>query len=242
MNTGAPWPGPVEAERRVRVMQTKLHRWAHNLSMRHNSGMNTWRAGCSGNCTSGSEGGPGKPTSREADRAPRSDPYTYVSTGSGFVYAAFMIDVFSRFIVGWRVSNSLETDLALDALEQAIWARRPDQGKLVHHSDAGARYLSIRYTNRLTGTGIRPSVGSVGDSNRQRPSRIRNRTIQNITNPQTGPMAEPGPGRVRHPRIRRLPQPTGDCSNQTGTNHQQRGRPTTIVTTTQPGWDTPQPR
>ncbi len=130
--------------------------------------MNTWRAGCSGSCTSGSEGGPGKPTSRNADRAPRSDPYTYVPTGSGFVYAAFVIDVYSRFIVGWRVSNSLETDLALDALEQAIWARRPDTSdpdrKLVHHSDAGNRYLSIRYTNRLTGTGIRPSVGSVGDA------------------------------------------------------------------------------
>jgi len=89
---------------------------------------------------------------------------TYVPTWSGFAYAAFVVDAFSRFIVGWRVSNSLRTDLALDALEQALWARRPDSGRLVHHSDAGSQYLSIRYTNRLTEAGISPSVGSVGDS------------------------------------------------------------------------------
>ena len=130
--------------------------------------MSTWRAGCSGSCTSGSEGGPGKPTSRKAGRAPRSDPYTYVPTWSGFAYAALVIDAYSRFVVGWRVSNSLRTDLALDALEQAIWARRPDTAdpsqRLVHHSDAGSQYLSIRYTNRLAEAGISPSVGSVGDS------------------------------------------------------------------------------
>ena len=106
----------------------------------------------------------------EADRPDRlwlSD-ITYVPTWSGFVYAAFVIDAYSRFIVGWRVSNSLRTDLALDALEQALWARRPDTAdpdqRLVHHSDAGGQYLSIRYTNRLTVAGIEPSVGSVGDS------------------------------------------------------------------------------
>ena len=79
-----------------------------------------------------------------------------------------MIDAYSRFIVGWRVSGSLSTDLALDALEQAIWARRPDTADpdrgLVHHSDAGSQYLSIRYTNRLTEAGTSPSVGSIGDS------------------------------------------------------------------------------
>ena len=93
---------------------------------------------------------------------------TYVPTWSGFAYAALVIDAYSRFIVGWRVSNSLRTDLALDALEQALWARRPDTAdpdqRLVHHSDAGSQYLSIRYTNRLTEAGISPSVGSVGDS------------------------------------------------------------------------------
>ena len=89
---------------------------------------------------------------------------TYVATWSGFVYAAFVVDAFSRFIVGWRVSTSLTTGLALDALEQALWARRPDSGHLVHHSDRGSQYLSIRYTSRLHEAGIDPSVGSVGDS------------------------------------------------------------------------------
>lgn len=88
---------------------------------------------------------------------------TYVATWRGFVYAAFVIDVFARRIVGWRVSASLRTDLALDALEQAIWARRDTAG-IVHHSDRGTQYLSIRYTERLTEAGIEPSVGSTGDS------------------------------------------------------------------------------
>ena len=88
---------------------------------------------------------------------------TYVSTWRGAVYAAFVIDVFSRMIVGWRVSNSLRTDLALDALEQAIFARSNTDG-LIHHSDRGSQYLSIRYTERLAEAGIDTSVGSVGDS------------------------------------------------------------------------------
>lgn len=90
---------------------------------------------------------------------------TYVATWSGFVYVAFVIDAFSRRIVGWRVSASLRTDLALDALEQAIWSRLSEPAEqLVHHSDAGVQYLSIRYTERLAEAGIEPSVGSVGDS------------------------------------------------------------------------------
>jgi transposase InsO family protein len=88
---------------------------------------------------------------------------TYVATWSGFVYVAFITDVFSRKIVGWRVSNSLRSDLALDALEQALHAR-PDLEHLVHHSDRGVQYLSIRYTERLKNVGIEPSVGTVGDS------------------------------------------------------------------------------
>jgi putative transposase len=88
---------------------------------------------------------------------------TYVATWMGFVYVAFITDVFSRKIVGWRVSNSLRSDLALDALEQALHAR-PDLENLVHHSDRGVQYLSIRYTERLGEAGIAPSVGSVGDS------------------------------------------------------------------------------
>ena len=88
---------------------------------------------------------------------------TYVATWRGFVYVAVVIDVFARRIVGWRVSSSLRTDLALDALEQALYAR-PAIDQLVHHSDRGSQYLSIRYTDRLADAGIDPSVGSVGDS------------------------------------------------------------------------------
>jgi putative transposase len=88
---------------------------------------------------------------------------TYVATWSGFVYVAFVIDVFSRMIVGWRVSRSLSGDLALDALEQALWAR-PETRELIHHSDRGVQYVSITYTERLAEAGIEPSVGSVGDS------------------------------------------------------------------------------
>ena len=88
---------------------------------------------------------------------------TYVATWAGFVYVAFVIDVFSRAIVGWRVSRSLRSDLALDALEQALHAR-PVTDELVHHSDRGVQYLSIRYTERLAEAGIERSVGSVGDS------------------------------------------------------------------------------
>lgn len=88
---------------------------------------------------------------------------TYVATWAGFVYVAFVADVFSRRIVGWRASNSLRSNLALDALEQALYAR-PDTEGLIHHSDRGVQYLSIRYTERLIEAGIEPSVGSVGDS------------------------------------------------------------------------------
>jgi putative transposase len=89
--------------------------------------------------------------------------FTYVATWRGFVYVAFVIDVFSRRIVGWRASTSLRSDLALDALEQALYARETD-GRLVHHSDRGVQYVSIRYTERLAEAGIEPSVGSRGDS------------------------------------------------------------------------------
>ena len=88
---------------------------------------------------------------------------TYVVTWRGFVYVAFVIDVFSRRIVGWRVSSSLRSDLALDALEQALHDRK-DLENLVHHSDRGVQYLSIRYTERLAEAGIEASVGSIGDS------------------------------------------------------------------------------
>jgi putative transposase len=87
-----------------------------------------------------------------------------VATWRGFVYVAFVIDVFARRIVGWRVSSSLATNFVLDALEQAIFDRRGDLADLVHHSDRGTQYLSMRYTERLADAGIAPSVGSRGDS------------------------------------------------------------------------------
>jgi putative transposase len=89
---------------------------------------------------------------------------TYVRTWSGFAYVAFIIDAFSRKIVGWQVSRSLQTDLVLTALEQALWAREGPLAGLVHHSDRGAQYLSVRYTERLAQAGIATSVGSRGDS------------------------------------------------------------------------------
>jgi putative transposase len=90
---------------------------------------------------------------------------TYVRTWSGFVYVAFIIDCFARMIVGWQASRSLRTDLCLDALEQAVWARKDEGlGELIHHSDRGSQYLSIRYTERLAETGGVQSVGSRGDS------------------------------------------------------------------------------
>ena len=91
--------------------------------------------------------------------------FTYVSTWQGFVYVAFVIDVFARRIVGWKLSRTAHTDFVLDALEQALHARRGRADRsLIHHSDRGSQYVSIRYTERLADAGIEPSVGSVGDS------------------------------------------------------------------------------
>ena len=91
--------------------------------------------------------------------------FTYVATWRGFVYVAFVIDVCSRRILGWRVSTSLQTDCVLDALEQAVCARGATTlAGLVHHSDRGTQYVSMRYTDRLADAGIAPSVGSRGDS------------------------------------------------------------------------------
>lgn len=89
--------------------------------------------------------------------------FTYVATWRGFVFVAFVIDVYSRMIVGWRVSSTVKTDLVLDALEQALHARADTDG-LIHHSDRGSQYLSIRYSERLAEVGIQASVGSTGDS------------------------------------------------------------------------------
>ena len=91
--------------------------------------------------------------------------FTYVSTWQGWVYVAFVVDVFSRRIVGWRQSSSMHTEFVLDALEQALYDRKPSEDDgLIHHSDRGSQYLSIRYSERLAEAGIEPSVGSKGDS------------------------------------------------------------------------------
>jgi putative transposase len=91
--------------------------------------------------------------------------FTYVSTWQGWLYVAFVVDVFARRIVGWRVSTSMSTDFVLDALEQALYARQPERdSKLIHHSDRGSQYVSIRYSERLSEAGVEPSVGSKGDS------------------------------------------------------------------------------
>ena len=91
--------------------------------------------------------------------------FTYVATWQGFVYVAFVIDAYARRIVGWRVSHTAHASFVLDALEQALHDRRPvEGGRLIHHSDRGVQYVSIKYTERLVAAGIEPSVGSVGDS------------------------------------------------------------------------------
>lgn len=91
--------------------------------------------------------------------------FTYVKTWQGFVYVSFVIDVFARYIVGWKVSPSAHTDFVLDALEQALHDRQPARdGGLIHHSDRGVQYVSIRYTERLAEASVEASVGSVGDS------------------------------------------------------------------------------
>jgi len=91
--------------------------------------------------------------------------FTYVSTWQGWLYVAFVVDVFARRIVGWRVSTTMTTDFVLDALEQALYDRQPDPASaLIHHSDRGSQYVSIRYSERLAEAGIAPSVGSKGDS------------------------------------------------------------------------------
>ena len=91
--------------------------------------------------------------------------FTYVSTWQGWLYVAFVVDVFARRIVGWRVSTSMTTDFVLDALEQALYDRQPERNNsLIHHSDRGSQYVSIRYSERLAEAGVQPSVGSKGDS------------------------------------------------------------------------------
>ena len=133
--------------------------------------------------------------------------FTYVSTWQGFVYVAFVIDAFARRIVGWRVSRSARADFVLDALEQALCDRRPiGQAGLVHHSDRGVQYVSIRYTERLTEAGIEPSVGSVGDSYDNALAGDHQWPVQGRGDPPAWPLAQRRSGRIRHARMGRLVQ------------------------------------
>ena len=127
------------------------------------SGMNTWRAGCGESRTSGSEGGPGKPTSREADRAPWSDPYTYVPTVQGWLYLACVTDVYSRMILGWSMASHRETDLVVDAVTMAVHRRGGHVPGVIHHSDRGGEYSSHDLEWELRRHSALASMGSVAD-------------------------------------------------------------------------------
>ena len=136
------------------------------------------------------------------------EDFTYVSTWQGFVYVAFVIDVFARRIVGWRVSTSMQTDFVLDALEQALYARRRErQGELVHHSDRGSHYVSIRYSERLAEAGIEPSVGSTGDSYDNALAETINGLFKAEIIHRRGPWKTRG-GRTGHTRVGLVVQPS----------------------------------
>ena len=133
--------------------------------------------------------------------------HPYVATWRGFVYVAFVIDVFARRIVGWRVSSSLATDFVLDALEQAIYDRCSDGvDGLVHHSDHGTQYLSMRYTHRLADASIAPSVGSRGDSYDNALAESIIGLFQNGSHSPTRAVAPSRGRRIRDARVGRLVQ------------------------------------
>ena len=163
---------------------------------------------------------------------------TYAATRSGFAYTAFVVDAFSRFIVGWRVSSTLAAGLALDALEQAIWARQPGRG-LVHHSDRGSQYLSIRYTNRLAEAGMR-TLRRIGRRLlRQRPRRNRSSAS---TKPNSSTTEGHGTTETRSstpPSNGSTGSTTAASSNPSGTSPQPSERPSTTVKQVPPqlGWD-----
>ena len=133
-----------------------------NTGITRTSGMNTWRAGCSGSCTSGSEGGPQKPTRRKPDRALRPDPYTEHPTREGKVYCAVVLDTFSRRVIGWSIDSSQTAVLATNALSMAIQNRTPTSDTIIH-SDHGVQFTSWAFTRRALESGLIPSMGSIGD-------------------------------------------------------------------------------
>ena len=133
--------------------------------------------------------------------------FTYVATWAGFVYVAFVIDAYARRIVGWRASRTAHADFVLDALEQALHDRRPaSRGGLVHHSDRGAQYVSIKYTERLAEAGIEPSVGSVGNSYDNALAETINGLYQGRGHPSTRTVAQLRGRRVRNLRVGGLVQ------------------------------------
>jgi putative transposase len=126
------------------------------------SGMSTWRAGCSGTGTSGSEGGSEKPTSRKAGRALRPDPYTEHPTREGKLYCAVVLDAYSRRVVGWSIDATPTAALVTNALGMAIQTRTPPAGAIIH-SDQGVQFAYWAFTQRAKDSGLVPSMGSVGD-------------------------------------------------------------------------------
>ena len=128
--------------------------------------------------------------------------FTYVSTWQGWLYVAFVIDVFARRIVGWRVSSSMRTDFVLDALEQALYARQPERdGSLICHSERGSQYVSIQYSERLAEAGIEPSVGSKGDSYDLRLGRDHKWALQSRVDPSPSAVENEGISGVRDARV-----------------------------------------
>ena len=130
---------------------------------------------------------------------------TYASTWQGWLYASFILDVYSRTIVGWQIADHLRTGLVLDALEMAIWRRDPSGGGLIHHSDAGCQYTSVRYSDRLAEAGIAASIGSVGDSYDCH-GRSAQRHLQGRARQTARPLAHTPAARDRDHRVGRLVQ------------------------------------
>ena len=132
---------------------------------------------------------------------------TEVATWSGKACCAFVIDCFSRFIVGWRLCDHMPTDLPLDALEMALWQRHIHKGQTVHHSDHGSQYLSIRYTTTLSAAEVNCSAGTVGDSYDKRPRRDGDRPVQGGVGAPARPVADSRTAGAGHIRVGRLVQP-----------------------------------
>jgi putative transposase len=134
----------------------------HRSRITRTSGMNPWRAGCGESCTSGSEGGLGKPAGGNSGTAPQSDPYTEHPTREGKVYCCAVLDLFSRKVVGWAIDRRYEATLVNDALSMAAETRSPSLGSVIH-SDHGTQFTSWAFTENVRRLGLLGSMGTVGD-------------------------------------------------------------------------------